>query len=181
MIGDTASYTATARDSLGGVVTNIPVSAWTFIPAAWSVVNGVNPVSLTATGERSVLLTAVSQGMGNVMATIGGVTGGGGGATVFTAVDSVAFAFRSNGQLVGWTESTLSVGATTCRGLYTYGPFSLTNALRYVAQVSDPTIVRVSQDASYPRDQCFTALRSGTVTVNGTFGGRTAQKTLQVP
>jgi uncharacterized protein YjdB len=158
MIGDTASFFATAQDAGGNVVSGTTVSSWTKEGSPSS-------VSLTTTGPRSVLLTAVAAGMVSLRATINGVNGGGGGATVYAVVDSVRFGTTM--------DSTVTVGSSACSALFTFGPGSNTNALRYEAQVSDPAVARVSLAPSgSERDWCWTGLQSGTVTMIGRFGGK---------
>jgi len=171
LIGDTVTVRALGRDAFGNIIPGLTPTFQSTAPAA----------SLSSEG----LLTGLTAGGSVLRATVGGIqnTGqGGGGVTVYDVLDSTSFTNTPIGSPVtGWTENTLQSGATICVRLFTFASFGITNALRWTPAVSDPTIVSVAAVGDQPQTYCFRALRSGSVTVSGSFGGTTASKALTVP
>jgi hypothetical protein len=96
-------------------------------------------------------------------------------------LDSVRFVLTSGGNTTGWTETTQPVGQSKCVQLYTFDPNNITSALRWEPSVSDSTVMRVNRQSNLPQAHCLEALKSGSVTVFGSFGGKTGQKSITVP
>jgi adhesin/invasin len=171
LIGDTVTVRAVGRDAFANAIPGLTPTFQSTDPAA----------SLSSVG----LLTGLSAGFALLRATINGIqnTGqGGGGVSVYNVVDSVSFTSSSvDGTLTGWTQTTLQLGSSICARLFTFDSSNHTNALRWTAMVSDPTIVSVTPVDDEPQSYCFRAVRSGSVTVSGSFGGTTASKALTVP
>jgi hypothetical protein len=71
-------------------------------------------------------------------------------------------------------------GRSTCVRLFTFDPNNITVALRWEPAVSDSSIMAVDRQESLPQSHCFRALKTGTVTVLGSFGGKTARKSITV-
>ena len=171
LIGDTVTVRALGRDAFGNVIPGLAPTFQSVAPSA----------SLSPEG----LLTGLSAGGAVLRASAGGIQNtsqGGGGFTVYAAVDSTSFTNTpAGGAITGWTETTLQAGSTICVRLFTFGFAGITNALRWTPAVSDPTIVSVVAQGDQPESYCFRALRSGSVTVSGVFGGATASKALTIP
>lgn len=171
LIGDTVTVRAIGRDAFGNVIPGLSPTFQSIAPAA----------SLSPEG----LLTGLSAGGAALRASVGGIqnTGqGGGGVSVYNTVDSTSFTNTPTGSpITGWTETTLQLGSTVCVRLFTFSSFAITNALRWTPAVSDPTIVSAVSSGDLPQTYCFRALRSGSVTVSGLFGGASASKALTVP
>lgn len=169
IIGDTVTLTATGRDANTALV---PCTT-----TIWG-----NPSTSGVTVSAGGLVTAISRGFVTVPATISSVTGASTMSVYSTALlDSVSFILTSAGQRSGWTESSLAVGVSKCVQLITYDANNLTSALRWIPAISDSAVVAVTRQTALPHAHCFRALKPGSVTVFGTFGGKTAQKTLIVP
>lgn len=173
LIGDTVKLHAVPMDGYANVISGLPISWESAEPVA----------SVSAEG----LLTGLSNGYVLAKPTFGGITPTSSGAdvVVYGAVDSTSFVFTTTVGVYGWTQGSLQSGATTCHGLFAFGSarrpeVPWTEVLHWTPTVSDPSIVSVTS-GSQPGTHCFRALRSGTVTVSGTFGGATASKTLTVP
>lgn len=165
--GDTVTLVATAYDAHDNPIAGGAV-AWT----------QTTPVaSISSTG----LLTGLMAGWAALTATIGGVTGpSGGGVSVHATVDSLLFAYVSNGEPRGWTENTMTVSLTKCVRPFSFGVPGITNPLRWTPGSSDPTIIEVIIRSDQPQTHCFKALRPGSVTVTGSFGGAIATKAVTV-
>ena len=161
LVGDTVTLSATALDGSGRVVTGM-VTNW-------------EPVSPAGSISASGLLTGLAVGGGPLKATIGGVTGppGGGGFSVYSSLDSVAFN--------GWSGTTLTSGGTTvCVQLGTWGSPGSTEALRWTAAVSDSSMIAIDAVTPARSQHCFGGVKAGNVTAYGSFGGKTAQKSVTV-
>lgn len=171
LIGDTVTVRALGRDAFGNVIPGLAPTFQSVAPSA----------SLSPEG----LLTGLSAGGAVLRASAGGIQNtsqGGGGVSVYNTVDSTSFTNTpAGGAITGWTETTLQAGSTVCVRLFTFSSFAITNALRWTPAVSDPTIVSAVSSGDLPQTYCFRALRAGSVTVSGLFGGATASKALTVP
>jgi hypothetical protein len=141
-------------------------------------VTWVAPSSSAISLSSSGFLRALARGFSDLRATIAGVTGpSSGGVSVYSTalLDSVSIVSE------GWTETTLAVGAQKCSPLGTFDPFNVTNALRWMPEVTDSTVIQITRGTTLVQSHCFRALKSGLATVLGSFGGRTARKSIAVP
>lgn len=170
LIGDTVTLVASPTDASGS-----PVPCTT---TTWGMPSSA-AVSISTVG----LVTAVASGFATVPSTTSGVSANS-TMSVYSAalLDSVRFVYTSGGNTFGWTETSLAVGQSKCFvQLYTFDPNNQTSALRWEPAVSDSTVMRVNRRTSLPQEHCFEALKAGTVTVFGTFGGKTGQKSITIP
>lgn len=139
-----------------------------------------------STGAVSVnssgLVTGVARGFASIPVSVDGVNTAS-TLSVYTSatLDSVRFTSTNSGSTVGWTATTLAVGSSFCASLHTFDPNNRTVALRWTPSVSDSAVVSITRDPEILQSHCFRAVKAGTVTVFGTFGGKTGQKVLTIP